>query len=156
MNVCDVLPTSDCLGHPSMRKSDGLKPSMEHSKTRPALGAWAHECALTTRCLPLENKVVDTNWSSSHTPHLQEHWKRSADLSWCRRDLFLIFLWWKLKIFLKEERRVKYYTEIIPSGSSLSTYILQNVGSEKKKKKLDKIMSIPKSHSLLLEKEYLP
>lgn len=61
MNVCDVLPTSDCLGHPSMRKSDGLKPSMEHSKTRPALGAWAHECALTTRCLPLENKVVDTN-----------------------------------------------------------------------------------------------
>lgn len=63
-----------------------------------------------------------TNWSSSHTPHLQEHWKRSADLSWCRRDLFLIFLWWKLKIFLKEERRVKYYTEIIPFGSSLSTY----------------------------------
>lgn len=61
MNVYDVLPTSGCLGHLPMRKSDGLKPSMEHSKTRPALGAWAHECALTTQCLPLENKVVDTN-----------------------------------------------------------------------------------------------
>lgn len=123
--MCDVLPTGSCLGLPSVRTSEGLTPSMEHSKTSLRLGAWAHECALTTQCLPLENKVADTNWSSSHTPHLQEHWKRSADLSWCRRDLFIFLLWWKFKVVLREERRVKDYTGIKLFWSSLSS-ILQN------------------------------
>jgi hypothetical protein len=50
-----------------MKKSEGLKPSMEHSKTSPKLGVWAHECALTTQCLPLENKVL-TQTDQALTP----------------------------------------------------------------------------------------
>lgn len=79
MDVCDVLPTSGCLGHPSTRQSDGLKPSMEHSKTRPALGAWAHECALTTQCLPLENKVV-AQTDQVLTPHTSKNTEKDLQI----------------------------------------------------------------------------
>lgn len=99
-------------------RSDALRPSVEYAKARPALGAWPHS-VLTAQCLPLENKVADTNWSSSQPT--SKNTEKDLQEVLGAGGTSTVFLWWKLKIILKEERRVRYYPKTTPQGSSLSS-----------------------------------
>lgn len=80
-----------CAAHRSgWSRSDALRPSMEHSKASPAVGA-RPQCGFTAQCLPLENKVADklTDRALSPPPRTL---KRSAEGSWCGRDLYSLLV----------------------------------------------------------------
>lgn len=109
-----------CATHRSgWSRSDALRPLMEHSKASPTVGA-RPQCGFTAQCLPLENKVADTNWPTELSARLQEHWKDLQKVLGAG-GTSTVFLWWKFKIILKEERRVRYYPKTTPQGSSLSS-----------------------------------
>lgn len=84
-------------------------------------------CARTTQCLPLENKVADTQCSSSQPT--SKNTEKDLQMVLGAGGPSTVFLWWKFKIILKEEKRVRHYPETTPQGPSLLSITKQ--GSEK-------------------------
>ena len=73
--------------------------------------------------------------------HLQEHWKRPADGSWCRRNLYTstVFLWWGSLRLSWRRREERHYPR--PHNSGHAYHLLQNKAL---KKRIGQIVTILK------------